>query len=77
MTPAVQPRPETPAERNIRLVLEAAAIVTGWPLVRERLRAAHIPDGAGRCRACTSQTRTAPRWPCALAVVAGGVGPRR
>lgn len=75
MTAAVRRRPETPAQRNFRLFGEAAEIITGWPLVRERLRAAHVPDGDGRCRACTSQTRTAPRWPCALAVVAHGEAP--
>jgi hypothetical protein len=67
--------PETPAQRSGRLLAEAAAIVTGWPLVRDRLRAAHVPDARGRCRGCTSQTRDAPRWPCALALVAGGAGP--
>jgi hypothetical protein len=65
-------RPETDAQRNVRLLGEAAEIITGWPLVRDRLRAAHVPDAGGRCRACTSQTRTPPRWPCALAVVARG-----
>jgi hypothetical protein len=62
---------ETPAQRNGRLLFEAAEIITGWPVVRERLRAAHVPDDRGRCRACRGQTRDAPRWPCALAVVAG------
>ncbi|OZM81157.1 hypothetical protein [Pseudonocardia sp. MH-G8] len=61
------PRPE----RNGRLLFEAAEIITGWPLVRARLSAAHVPDARGRCRGCTSQTRDAPRWPCALAVLAG------
>jgi hypothetical protein len=72
MTPPAQPRPETIAQRNGRLIVEAAEIITGWPLVRNRLRAAHVPDDKGRCRACTSQTRTAPHWPCVLAVVARG-----
>jgi hypothetical protein len=71
MTPAAQPRPESLAQRNGRLLFEAGEIIDGWPLVRDRLRAAHVPDDQGRCRGCTSQTRTAPRWPCALAVVAG------
>ncbi|MHA6626012.1 hypothetical protein ACU61A_11310 [Pseudonocardia sichuanensis] len=65
----------TRAERNGRLLFEAAEIITGWPLVRGRLLAAHVPDARGRCRACTSQTRDAPRWPCALAVLAGAVRP--
>jgi hypothetical protein len=68
-------RHETPAQRNFRLIGEAAEIITGWPLVRERLRAAHVPDAEGRCRGCTSQTRTAPKWPCALALVAHGEEP--
>jgi hypothetical protein len=63
----------THAERNGRLMFEAAEIITGWPRARDRLRAAHVPDGRGRCRACTSQTRDAPRWPCALAVLAGAL----
>ncbi len=71
MTPAPQPPPESLAERNGRLIGEATEIISGWPLARERLRSAHVPDGSGRCRGCTTQTRTAPRWPCALAVVAG------
>ncbi|TWF81635.1 hypothetical protein FHX44_117580 [Pseudonocardia hierapolitana] len=54
---------------------EAAEIITGWPLVRDRLRALHIPDAEGRCRGCTSQTRRAPQWPCALALVAHGEEP--
>jgi hypothetical protein len=66
---------ETPSQRNFRLIGEAAEIVTGWPLVRERLRAAHVPDGKGRCRGCTSQMRSAPLWPCALALVAHGEAP--
>jgi hypothetical protein len=72
MTRTVQPRPETVAQRNFRLLFEAAKVITGWPLVRERLRAAHVPDAEGRCRACRSQTRMAPRWPCALAMLARG-----
>jgi hypothetical protein len=68
-------RHETPAQRNFRLIGEAAEIITRWPLVRERLRAAHVPDAEGRCRGCTSQTRTAPEWPCALALVAHGEEP--
>jgi hypothetical protein len=63
-------RPETLAQRNFRLIGEAAEIITGWPQVRDRLRAAHLPDAEGRCRGCTSQTRRAPEWPCALALVA-------
>jgi hypothetical protein len=74
MTPAVQPRPETVAQRNFRLLFEAAEIITGWPLVRERLRDAHVPDAEGRCRGCTSQTWTPPRSPCVLAVLARGAG---
>jgi hypothetical protein len=68
-------RPETPAQRNFRLIGEAAEIITGWPLVRERLRVIHVPDAGGRCRGCTSQTRRAPEWPCALALVAHGEEP--
>ncbi len=75
MTSAAQPRTETLAQRNFRLLMEAAEIVTGWPLVCERLRAAHVPDAEGRCRGCTSQTRTAPHWPCVLALVAHGQEP--
>jgi hypothetical protein len=74
MTSAAR-RPETPAQRSFRLIGEAAEIITGWPLVRERLRAAHVPDAEGRCRGCTSQTRTAPHWPCALALLAHGEEP--
>jgi hypothetical protein len=74
MTSAAR-RPETPAQRNFRLIGEAAEIINGWPLVRERLRAAHVPDAEGRCRGCTSQTRRAPDWPCALALVAHGEEP--
>lgn len=72
MSAAARRRPETPAQRNVRLFAEAAEIITGWSLVRERLRAAHVPDADGRCRGCASQTRTAPHWPCALALVAHG-----
>jgi hypothetical protein len=74
MTSAAKPRTETLAQRNFRLLLEVAEIITGWPLVRERLRAAHVPDAAGRCRGCTSQTRRAPLWPCALAMLARSSG---
>jgi hypothetical protein len=77
MTAAARRRPETTAQRNFRLIGEAAEIITGWPLVRERLRAAHVPDADGRCRGCTSQTRTAPDWPCALFLVAHGEEPPR
>jgi hypothetical protein len=76
MTPPAHPRPESSAQRGGRLLLEAGEIIRGWPLVRDRLRAAHVPDEHGRCRGCTSQTRTPPRWPCGLAVVAGH-GPTR
>jgi hypothetical protein len=75
MTSAAR-RPETPAQRNFRLIGEAAEIITGWPLVRDRLRAIHVPGRDGRCQGCTSQTRTAPEWPCALALVAHGEEPR-
>ncbi|TQM45657.1 hypothetical protein FB388_3057 [Pseudonocardia cypriaca] len=68
-------RPETLAQRNFRLIGEAAEIITGWPRVRDRLRAVHVPDAGGRCRGCTSQTRTAPEWPCALAFLARGGAP--
>ena len=74
MTSAAQPRTETLAQRNFRLLLEAAEIIRSWPLVRERLRAAHVPDAEGRCRGCTSQTRTPPHWPCALAMLARSSG---
>ena len=74
MTSAAQPRPETLSQRNFRLLLEAAEIIRSWPLVRERLRAAHVPDAEGRCRGCTSQTRTPPHWPCALAMLARSSG---
>jgi hypothetical protein len=74
MTSAAQPRTETLAQRNFRLLIEAAEIIRGWPLVRERLQAAHVPDAEGRCHGCTSQTRTAPHWPCALAMLARGAG---
>jgi hypothetical protein len=69
------PRHETPAQRSFRLIGEAAEIISRWPLVRERLRAIHVPDAEGRCRGCTSQTRRAPQWPCALALVAHGEDP--
>lgn len=55
--------------RSARLLHEAGRIVAGWPRVRHRLRAAHLPDPGGRCRACGTQTRPAPIWPCALAVL--------
>jgi len=74
MTSAAR-RPETSAQRNFRLIGEAAEIITGWPLVRERLLAAHVPDAEGRCQGCASQTRRAPVWPCALALVAHGEEP--
>jgi hypothetical protein len=74
MTSAAR-RHETPAQRNFRLIGEAAEIITGWPLARERLRAVHVPDADGRCRGCTSQTRRAPEWPCALTLVAHGEEP--
>ncbi|QYN39887.1 hypothetical protein K1T35_23480 [Pseudonocardia sp. DSM 110487] len=76
MTSAAR-RHETFAQRNFRLIGEAAEIITGWPQVRERLRAVHVPDSDGRCRGCTSQTRRAPEWPCALTLVAHGEEPRR
>jgi hypothetical protein len=69
------PHHETPAQRSFRLIGEAAEIISRWPLVRDRLRAVHVPDAEGRCRGCTSQTRRAPLWPCALALVAHGEDP--
>lgn len=38
------------------------------PGVARRLLAAHVPDGHGRCRACTTPGTGLPgaRWPCAL-----------
>lgn len=55
--------------RSARLLHEAGRIVAGWPRVRHRLWAAHRPDAGNRCRACGTQTRPAPVWPCALAVL--------
>jgi hypothetical protein len=68
-------RPETLAQRNFRLIGEAAEIITGWPRVRDRLRIVHVPDAEGKCRGCRSQTHRAPEWPCALALVANGGAP--
>ena len=38
------------------------------PGVAERLLALHVPDGHGRCRACTTPGTGLPgaQWPCAL-----------
>ena len=58
------------AQRGARLLHEAGRIVAGWPRVRQRLWTAHQPDPGGRCRACGTQTRPAPVWPCALALLA-------
>lgn len=66
---------EDTAARSARLLHEAARIVAGWPRVRDRLHALHRPDPAGRCRACATQTRAAPVWPCALALLARGGDP--
>ena len=73
VTVAPMTRPDGAADdplRSARLLHEAGRIVAGWPRVHERLWRAHQPDAGGRCRACSSQTRAAPVWPCALAVLA-------
>ncbi|MBC8093986.1 MAG: hypothetical protein H7Y15_19035 [Pseudonocardia sp.] len=62
---------EDSARLHRRLYAEAAAIIDGWPTVRDRLRAHHVPGRAGRCASCHSVQTAGPRWPCALAVVAG------
>lgn len=60
-----------------RLLHEAGLIVAGWPRVRHRLWSAHQPDAGGRCRACATQTRLAPVWPCTLALLARTGEPHR
>jgi hypothetical protein len=49
---------------------EAVAIVAGWPRVVERLLAAHVAGGDGRCVVCGGNGRPAPRWPCSVAELA-------
>jgi hypothetical protein len=71
MTSKAGPPADIP--HSARLLLEAAEIIDGWPRVRDRLRAAHVPDRANRCRACHSPNRVAPQWPCPLALVSGAV----
>lgn len=36
------------------------------PEVWAKLLELHRVDAAGRCRGCTSQVETPPRWPCIL-----------
>lgn len=53
-------------------------LIQADPHLAERLRATHIDDGTGRCRACSSGGQTGHyRWPCTLYRAAGGVVPRR
>lgn len=51
-------------------ITEAAAAIAGWPQLWSRLLADHVAGPDGRCRACTSSTHIAPRWPCRLAELA-------
>ncbi|GAA1276599.1 hypothetical protein GCM10009609_44490 [Pseudonocardia aurantiaca] len=50
----------------------AAQALADMPYVVERITAAHVPDGNGRCRACTTPGRGTPRdpWPCSTAKLA-------
>lgn len=63
-----RPDPTRP-DPTPRLMADAAAILAGWPRLRARLHAVHVPGPDGRCRACTSQMHRAPRWPCAIATL--------
>lgn len=52
-------------------VMTAAAFLAardprGW----QGLRAEHIADSSGHCRACGGASRAAPVWPCRLAAIA-------
>lgn len=55
---------------------DAAIILAGWPRLVARLRADHVADLDGRCRGCRSQVQVAPRWPCAIAALAGAAANR-
>lgn len=47
---------------------DVAHALAGLAGVPQRLLAAHVSDGRGRCRACTAAGTGLPsaRWPCAL-----------
>lgn len=49
----------------------AAALLAGQgPGAWQRLRADHVADSGGHCRACSGPSWAAPVWPCRLAVIA-------
>jgi hypothetical protein len=52
------------------VLARAAGVIASSPGLWSRLLRDHIAGHDGRCRACPSQVRLAPRWPCRIAVLA-------
>lgn len=56
-------------ENSAALLRGAATEIAGIPGLADRLRRLHVAGPDGRCTGCASAPRTAPRWPCRIAVV--------
>lgn len=55
---------------SAQILARCALEIAPWTRVWSRLRAEHVAGKDGRCRGCWSAARSAPRWPCRLAVLA-------
>lgn len=51
-------------------IAAAAAAIADWQQLWSGLLTEHVAGPDGRCRACTSSVRAAPRWPCGPAALA-------
>ncbi|WP_156934681.1 hypothetical protein [Pseudonocardia spinosispora] len=56
-----------PADHSLE---ETARILRQWPDVCRALIEIHVPGPDGRCLGCFSQVHGAPKWRCALRLVA-------
>ncbi|GAA1282028.1 hypothetical protein GCM10009609_53170 [Pseudonocardia aurantiaca] len=52
------------------VLARAAGVIANSPGLWSRLLTDHVAGHDGRCRACLSQVRLAPLWPCRIAVLA-------
>lgn len=58
-------------DSHIEAMSPMASVMADMPEVWQRLLDAHLPDAAGRCRACRNHGTAGVPWPCTLQVIAG------